>query len=113
MRDKLAAMLMQGESLNKTLIKKTLQTYTDEKILSINVYAEDEEIKAIKPFAHIKAFADIPAFWQLSEEEQDGLMEFIADPVNPKANPAKPVLYDEEDFFAYLHGKIEFIWNRR
>lgn len=106
MRDKLAAMLMQGESLNKTLIKKTLQTYTNEKILSINVYAQDEEIKAIKPFAHIKAFADIPAFWQLSEEEQDSLMEFIADPVNPKSNPDKPVLYDEEDFLHICMEKL-------
>lgn len=69
MRDALVAILMKGEGLNKTTIKKTLQAYTKEKIKSINSYAQDEETTSIKPFAYIKAFANIPAFWKLSEQE--------------------------------------------
>lgn len=106
MRDALVAILMQGEGLTKKRIKDVLQKYTDEKILTTNNFVQDEEVKAIKPFALIKAFKDIPSFWQLSEEEQDLLIEFIADPINTEINTAKPVLYDEETFLARCMEKL-------
>lgn len=106
MRDALVGKLMQGQGLNKTEIKKILQKYCKEKIKSINSYAQDEETTTIKPFAHIKAFADIPSFWELSESEQDKLIEFIADPLNVTANSSKPVLYDEEKFLQICMEKL-------
>lgn len=106
MRDALVDKLMQGEGLNKTEIKKILQKHSKEKIKSINSYAQDEEITAIKPFAHKKAFAAIPSFWELSESEQDELIEFIADPLDITANSAKPVLYDEEKFLQLCMEKL-------
>lgn len=106
MRDALVEKLMQGESLNKTSIKKILQAECEEKIKSINCYAQDEEITAIKPFAHVKAFAGIPTFWKLSLQEQDKLIEFIADPLDTQAKSAKPVLYDEEKFLQICMEKL-------
>lgn len=106
MRDALAEKLMQGEGLNKTSIKKILQTFCKEKIKSINCYAQDEEITAIKPFAHVKAFAGIPTFWKLPQQKQDELIEFIADPLDVKAKSAKPVLYDEEKFLQICMEKL-------
>lgn len=92
MRDALVEKLMQGESLNETEIKKILQKHCKEKIKSINSYAQDEEITAIKPFAHKKAFAGIPTFWKLSLQEQDKLIEFIADPLDTQAKLVKLLL---------------------
>ena len=106
MRDALAAILMKGEGLNKTTIKKTLQEFSKEKIKSINSYAQDEEITTIKPFAHVKAFANIPAFWQLSGQEQDELIDFIADPLDVTAKSSKPVLYNEETFLQLCMEKL-------
>lgn len=106
MRDALVEKLMQGEGLSKPEIKKILQKYSKEKIKSINSYAQDDEITAIKPFAHVRAFADIPSFWQLSEQEQDELIEFIADPLDIHAKSEKPVLYDEETFLQICMEKL-------
>lgn len=106
MRDALVTELMQGKELKKTQIKQILQKHTDEKILSTNNFVRDEEIAAIKPYALIKAFKDIPAFWQMSEQEQDGLIEFIADPLDKNAAGGKPVLYDEEAFLALCMKKL-------
>ncbi len=107
MRNALVEKLMSGEGLNKTEIKKILQHYSKEKIKSINSYAQDEEIAAIKPFAHKKAFAALPAFWELSPQEQDELIEFIADPLDVQAKSDKPVLYDEEKFLQICMGKLQ------
>lgn len=107
MRNALVEKCLQGESLNKTSIKKILQNFCKEKIKSINCYAQDEEITAIKPFAHIKAFAGIPSFWKLSRQEQDELIEFIADPLNVQSNSDKPVLYDEEKFLQICMEKLQ------
>lgn len=107
MRDELIEKLMQGEGLNKTEIKKILQKHSKDKIKSINSYAQDEEITAIKPFAHKKAFAGIPAFWELSESAQDKLIEFIADPLDVTANSSKPILYDEEKFLQICMEKLQ------
>lgn len=106
MRDALVTELMQGKELKKTQIKQILQKHTGEKILSTNNFVQDEEIAAIKPFALIKAFKDIPSFWQMSEQEQDELIEFIADPLDKKADGSKPVLYDEETFLALCIEKL-------
>lgn len=107
MRDALVEKLMSGEGLNKTEIKKILQRYSKEKIKSINSYAQDEEIAVIKPFAHKKAFAALPAFWELSPQEQDELIEFIADPLDIQAKSDKPVLYDEEKFLQICMEKLQ------
>lgn len=107
MRDALTDKLLNGEGLNKTTIKKAIQQFEKEKIKRINSYAQDDEITAIKPFAHKKAFADIPAFGQLSEEKQDKLIEFIADPLDVTASSSKPVLYDEEKFLQICMEKLK------
>ena len=77
MRDALAERCLNGERLNRSEIKKILGTFCDEKIVAVNLA---EETTNIAPFALVAAFADVPHWREMSEAEQDALLDFIAEP---------------------------------
>lgn len=110
-RDLLIEILMKGEGLNKTKVKKVIVDWYKEngivdKILTVNIYEVDKEISSIKGFAHVKAFANISYWHNLSEQEQDKIIEFIADPINPDA---KDSLYDEDTFITICKERLQLL----
>lgn len=95
MRDALAERCLNGERLNRSEIKKILGTFCDEKIVAVNLA---EETTNIAPFALVAAFADIPHWREMSEAEQDALLDFIAEPrLEPEKGEASPLM--PEDVF--------------
>lgn len=102
MRDTLVTVLMGGEGLNKTKIKKYLQPFFDEPIKSINI---DEKSIGIKGFSHAMAFANITSWQKMTEEEQGKLIDFIAEPRIHPENPESR-LWPEDVFLQKLTEQL-------
>jgi CRISPR-associated endonuclease Csn1 len=86
-----------GQTLGKKLLKDEITTATGWKVLSVNL-GDDTNIKG---FCHVKAFADIPTWHDMSEAEQDAVISFIAEPALNPADPASE-LYPEDEFLKKL-----------
>ena len=103
-RDALVKMAFEeGKDLNKTIIKKIIQEKTGEKVRQINL---DDDKTTIKGFVQIQAFKDIASWHTLSIEEQDAIIDFIADPrINP--NDENSELHPDDDFTEELCKRLE------
>ncbi|WP_027188672.1 type II CRISPR RNA-guided endonuclease Cas9 [Desulfovibrio cuneatus] len=95
--------LHQGVALTKTELRKTISALTNEKVLGVNLA---DEVKSIQPFSHIKAFANVPAWATFSQQEQDSIIDFIAEPAIDPQDPAS-VLYPEDALLALLCQKLQ------
>ncbi len=95
MRDALVERCLGGEALNRSRITTIIKPFCDERIASVNL---DDDAKEIAPFSLAAAFADIPHWREMSEKEQDALLEFMAEPrLEPEKGEASPLM--PEDMF--------------
>ncbi len=92
MRDGLVAKAMNGETLNQTLIKKYIKDTTGEVVTKVNM---PDDVKGIKPFSHVQAFADVEAWKTFSQAEQDDLIMFIAEPRLDPNDPHSRLMQEE------------------
>lgn len=92
MRDTLVAKAMAGETLTKATIKATIAPLSDEKITSINL----DGCAKIAPHSHAVAFKNISAWSSFSQQEQDALIDFIAEPRLEPSNPHSRLMPEDE-----------------
>ena len=91
MRDAVVERCMAGETLTKTAVKNLLQPFCTERILAVNM----EEGNSIRGFCLASAFADIPSWKTMSEEEQDSLVAFMAEPRLEPDRADSPLMPEE------------------
>jgi CRISPR-associated endonuclease Csn1 len=104
LRDHLASLAFEkGETLSKKLIKNEITVFTGQTVVRINLY---EEEKSVKGFCHVAAFANVPAWHAMSEDEQDAVINFIAEPAIDPTNPTSE-LYPEDEFLERLCGMLQ------
>lgn len=99
-RDALVDCCLRGQDLKKTLVKKVLTPLHDEVIEAINM---PDEVTCIRGLHHVAAFAHIPAWAAMSEEEQDELLAFMADPRLPGN---ENLLMAEDDFLDHCARRL-------
>ncbi len=96
MRDAVVEECMHGRTLKKSDLKRILQPFCQEVIVAINL-ADDET--GIGGFCIARALADIPAWKDMDEAEQDSVLAFMAEPRLFPEDPRSPLM-PEEDFLA-------------
>lgn len=101
MRDAVVTRCMAGETLTKTAVKKLLQPFCPEKILAVNM----EEGSSIRGFCLAEAFADILSWQAMSEQEQDNLVAFMAEPRLEPEREDSPLM-PEELFLKECAGRL-------
>jgi len=103
MRDHLALLAFgEGNNLTTAAIKKYIAQTAGQTVVRVNLGDDD---KTIRGFCQIRAFADIPTWQTLSQQERDNIIDFIANP-SVKPEEENSVLLPEDEMIAEVCKRL-------
>ena len=103
MRDHLAQLAFdEGISLTTAAIKKYIAQTAGQTVVRVNL---GEDAKTIRGFCQIQAFAHIPAWQALPQQQRDEMADFIATPAKYPADE-NSVLLPEDEVIALLCERL-------
>lgn len=103
MRDHLAQLAFgEGTNLTTAAIKKYIAQTAGQTVVRVNLGDDD---KTIRGFCQIRAFADIPTWQTLSQQERDNIIDFIANP-SVKPEEENSVLLPEDEMIAEVCKRL-------
>ncbi len=103
MRDHLAQLAFgEGTNLTTAGIKKYIAQTAGQTVVRVNL---GEDANTIRGFCQVQAFAHIPAWQSLSQQQLDEMADFIATPAQDPANE-NSVLLPEDEVIAILCERL-------